>query len=291
MNCDLCKSKTVRVLYKINKYCIYYCQSCSFVYVYPFLGEAFLKLIYQEFTENLFEKKSIILNDASRSLRFIKRKGEDKLKLLDIGCGNGIFLQEAEKYRWIPSGIDMSSKMVEYLKKHFTYPIFHGNILTTKLSNKYDLITLNQVVEHFSHPTQLIKKCYNLLNKDGYIYIATPNIASNVAKIRKSEFDYLIPPQHLSYFNKKTLDYILITSGFKVIKFHTWSYPVDLAGVIKYILGKHKKIDIANQINSRQSNIKSVKYLLFDKIICGLFYKMLNFNNGGTMIGVLAQKQ
>jgi len=107
----------------------------------------------------------------------------------------------------------------------------------------------------------------------------------------KKEFDYLIPPEHLSYFNKKTLNQILSTSGFKIIKFHTWSYPVDLAGVIKHVLGKKRNVNSNTYSNIKTNNIKSIKYFLFDRIFCKLFYKMLNFNDGGTMIGVLAQKQ
>lgn len=59
------------------------------------------------------------------------------------------------------------------------------------------------------------------------------------------------------------------------------------------IIGKVQKT-----VNNKQKEskirwfvIKRIKYLLFDQVFCQLFYKLLNINNGGTMIEVLAIKQ
>lgn len=294
MNCYLCKSSQINLLYHVNKWSIYYCRKCSYVFVYPLLDSGQLKRIYQSFKHNIFEKSLIILHDATHSLRFINKYRNKKRKLLDVGCGNGIFLREASKNKWNVAGIDMSSKMVAYLRSNFNYKVFQGDILSTNIKDKYDIVTLNQVIEHFSKTRLLIKRCHSLLNKEGLIYIATPNILSTTSKIRKEKFDYIIPPEHLSYFNKRTLYDILTSEGFRILEFNTWSYPVDLAGIIKFFLKKKATKKINNkhtELKIKRFDIKRVKYFLFDQVFCHLFYRILNFNFGGTMIEVLAIKQ
>lgn len=293
MHCYLCKSKQIRSLYKIKKWNIFLCKDCSFVFLYPLLNKVQLLKIYNLFENNIFEKSLIILQDAKHSLKFISKNIKKTGDLLDIGCGNGIFLKEASRNLWKVTGIDISLKLIKYLKIHFEYKVIHGDILSVRLKNIYDLVTLNQVIEHFSKPKLLIKRCYGLLKSEGYIYIATPNISSTLSKVRKNEFDYIIPPEHLSYFNKKTLSKILIDEGFRIIKFSTWSYPVDLAGLIKHLLKRGSNLKSKNkgmQHKVQNFDIRRVKYFLFDQLFCRLFYKVLNINNGGTMIEVIAQK-
>ncbi|MFZ2025111.1 MAG: class I SAM-dependent methyltransferase [Microgenomates group bacterium] len=249
--------------------------------------------IYHDFKHNIFEKSLTILSDAKHSLKFINKFKKNRKTLLDIGCGSGIFLNEAITNKLQVSGIDISSKMVNYLKSKYNFPVYLGDIVSTKISYLNDIVSLNQVIEHFSKPRTLIKRCYKLLNKNGLIYIATPNVGSLVSKIRKEKFDYVIPPEHLSYFNKTTLNTLLTSEGFKVLKFNTWSYPVDLAGLIKHLLKRDNHIEAINtgkKSKIQNFNIKRIKYFLFDQLFCRLFYKVLNINNGGTMIEVIAQK-
>lgn len=291
-NCYLCGGQKVNLLYSANKWNIYKCDECLFVYVYPLLSREELKALYIRFKANIFEKFNIILADAKHSINYLSKYRFGKKTLLDIGCGNGIFMDEAVNSGWLVTGIDASLDLIKYLKKTYTYKFIQGDILTTRIKQKFDIVTLNQVIEHFSEPKLLIKRCYDLLNKDGLIYVATPNISSIVAKIRKRDFDYIIPPEHLSYFNDKTLTRILSNEGFRVLKINTWSYSVDLAGLIKYLIGKNRKVEFGKvqRLEEQPTGIKYLKYLLFDKFFCGLFYRGLNINNGGTMIEVLAQK-
>ncbi|MFH0750003.1 MAG: class I SAM-dependent methyltransferase [Candidatus Gottesmanbacteria bacterium] len=294
LNCYLCHSKKINLIYLLKQWNIYKCDECSYVFVYPFLSQKKLKKLYLRFKNNIFEKSDIILRDAKHSLQFINKYKNRRTKLFDVGCGSGIFLAEAAKYNWEVVGNDISSTLIDFLKKTFNFDIFKGDFLNINITKRYDIITLNQVIEHFSRPRLLIKRCHKILNKDGLIYIATPNISSTLSKIMKRNFDYIIPPEHLSYFNKKTLCDILISEGFRILEFNTWSYSVDLAGIIKYFLKKKEK-KLLNKKRSKSEirwfDTKHFKYVLFDQIFCKALYKLLNINTGGTMIEVIAQKQ
>lgn len=287
--CYLCTSNNSIIKYKIGPWFIRSCNNCNFIFVDPKPKDAFLQKYYSTFEANIFEKSKIIINDSKHTLKLLNKYKKTRNKLLDIGCGNGSFMSEAKKFKWVPFGIDSSQVLIKYIKSHTNLSVAKADILNYKNKDRYDLITLNQVIEHFTNPKIILKKCHSLLNKFGLLYIATPNINSYAARIRKEESDYLIPPEHVSYFDQVTLKNLLKKLNYKILYIGTWSYPVDLAAIIKYLLGKRK-----NVINSgtavKQNWIKRFKYLLFDQIFCTSFYRLLNFNSGGTQLEILAQK-
>jgi len=265
--------------------------------VFPYLSLEKLTNLYKNFKNNIFEKSKVILNDSIASLKSIHIYwGQGKNKLLDVGCGSGIFANLATKKNWSVTGVELSESLIRTLRTTAQFRVIQGNILNINIQDKFDVVTLNQVIEHFPKPKLLIKRCYSLLRPGGYLYIATPNISSLNAKIKKDKFEYLIPPEHLSYFNIQTLSYLLHNQGFKILKYKTWSYPVDLAGLIKCLI-KRKSSSRNKQNYEIKSNadneniIKRIKYLIFDRLFCGLFYNILNINYQGTMIEFIAQKQ
>jgi predicted DNA-binding ArsR family transcriptional regulator len=86
--------------------------------------------------------------------------------------------------------------------------------------------------------------------------------------------------------------------GYKIIKINTWSYPTELAGIIKHVINSNKNKSntqikperIINSNNTSMSSIKKIKHFLFDKLFCTVMYRFLNFNNRGSILEVLAQK-
>jgi len=292
-NCNLCNSKSVKLLFRVRDWNIYSCNICSFVFVHPGLSNKQLNKLYKEFVGNIFEKSKVIQNDSKHSIQLLDKYKYQRSTLLDVGCGSGIFLNEAINHNWICSGLEISRELVNYLRKFKKFEVIHKDILSIKPSNKFDVITLNQVIEHFSKPRLVIRKCRKLLNRNGLIYIATPNISSIVSLVRKQNFDYIIPPEHLSYFNRSTLERILIEEKYRILIIKTWSYPVDLAGLVKHFLKRNvnKTQNSTPETQVKQTILKQIKYILFDKLFCSFFYKLLNFNYGGTMIEVVAIKE
>jgi len=295
IGCYICHSTRYKKLYIKDKYRINKCLICGFVYTSPVPSNRILNKYYRRFDNNLQNKEEIIINDSFRVLDVIYKYKRYNKTLLDIGSGNGIFLENSKLYGFDPFGLDISKKFISYFKNILKIPFINADIRYYKSKQKYDIVTLNQVIEHFSDPVNVIRNCYDLLSTNGLISIATPNIQSFTAKIRQEDFDYLIPPEHLSYFSINSLKSILIRNRFRIIKIKTWTYSVDVAGIIKYLLKKNRSNKV--QKNYLKSNkpkkqlIKSIKYILFDKVSCVFLSKILNtFSNKGTMIQILAQK-
>ncbi len=134
-------------------------------------------------------------------------------RLLDVGCGNGEFLEMASRHGWEVIGVDFDQAAVSVAKSRGLI-ILHGGIDVIDSNEKFDFISLNHVIEHVYDPLKLIQSCYALLNDGGTLWLETPNIDSIGYALYKSNWRGLEPPRHIMLFNKAALSEMLLKSGF-----------------------------------------------------------------------------
>ncbi len=296
-SCYLCKSLIFKKICKVFNYTINRCSNCGFIFVFPLPKKEILERFYSSFDYRVpILQEVIIRKDAIRSLKLIKKYVYDrKISLFDIACGRGYFIDEARKLGWKAYGIDYSKNAIKYAYEKLNLDVERANINSYTCLRTYDIITINQFIEHVSNPNDVIRNSFNLLKKHGLIYIATPNIDSISAKVLGLQFDHLIPPEHLGYFSKRTLSRLVTSNRFKVLYIGTWSYKEDLAGIIKKIVRGRLNITLTQNLNVslKQNNnfIKKIKYLLFDQIFCNVFYRFLNIKSMGSVLEILAIKE
>lgn len=295
VNCWLCDSPFTRWLFDKEHYSFYRCLKCDFVFITPLPSTTTLNKYYAQFDYRSDLSEKIIRRDANRSLDLIDKYIGVKKNLLDIGCGRGYFIDEANKRGFIGSGIDVSHKVLRYAQK-MHLDVKRADICTYRTNRRFDIIVINQVIEHTSSPVKLIRNCYSLLNSGGLLYIATPNINSWLFYIHQKDFHYIIPPEHLGYYGFSSLKYLLIMNNFKIISGNTWSYPEEFAGAIKFLLGKREhvvSIPSNHYKNTKQplNIIKVIKLVLFDRIFCKGLFNLMNIGNHGATLQLIAQKQ
>lgn len=134
--------------------------------------------------------------------------------LLDVGCGDGSFLELARNCGWNVTGIDFDPEAVANASKH-GIKVYQGGIeIFEGKSELYDVITLNHVIEHVHEPSSVLKSCHRLLKQGGQLWLETPNLDSYGHKRFQHNWRGLEPPRHLVIFNKKTLRDSLIGAGF-----------------------------------------------------------------------------
>ena len=156
--------------------------------------------------------------------------------LLDIGCGEGFALSYFARHNFLASGLDFSQAGVKQQNPELLPFIEFGDLFSLieekiNLSSYYDVILLQNVLEHVLDPIQLLSSIHKLLNKDGLALITVPNDFSPTHKKLLSEgcIDHefwVCPPDHLSYFNYESLQNILLDAGFNVRDIIS-DFPVD----------------------------------------------------------------
>lgn len=151
-------------------------------------------------------------------------------KVLDFGCGLGRFLSflpsHFEKY-----GIEINPQAVQFIKRHSPEIKIFSNLsrLPERNTLKFDLITLWHVLEHLDNPQEILVQLVNLLKKEGYLILSTPNSSSLGFKISQNHWFHLDTPRHLAIYNLKNLLPLFKKLKLKIIavKWNWPEYPLD----------------------------------------------------------------
>lgn len=158
-----------------------------------------------------------IENKIKQKYHLIKNRIDEnrKLKLLDVGCGEGYTLKFFKNMGWLVKGVDYSKHGIEMHNPDCLEDFEAGDIYDNlneivKNNVNFDLIWLDNVLEHVIEPLDLIRTCHLLCKKGGLLIIEVPNDFSKVQNQLKDESlvekDYWVAlPDHLSYFNLKGL--------------------------------------------------------------------------------------
>lgn len=135
-------------------------------------------------------------------------------RLLDIGCGNGGFLLKARDAGWQVVGVDIDPNAVITARK-LGLEVYEGTVdMLPDEIGAFDAVTLNHVIEHVHDPRKLLHSIYQMLNPNGILYIATPNIRSIGAKIFKKNWRGMESPRHLVLFTANSLIGLVKECGF-----------------------------------------------------------------------------
>lgn len=187
------------------------------------------------YTKNELEHKKLEsrlqLSAISENTNFI-----DCVELLEIGFGEGFFLEEAHKLGWVVSGADFSQFGVAKWHPHLLPFCEFGDTFDyvrrlIENKKKFHVCALRNVLEHVIDPAQLISQIKKILTPDGVLLISIPNDYSDLQKkaIELSHIDqdfWFSPPEHLYYFNTDNISAFLTTHQMKVVDVFT-SFPVD----------------------------------------------------------------
>lgn len=149
--------------------------------------------------------------------------GNDRAgRLLDVGCGNGVFLNHMQSLGWNVQGVEVDSKSAQIVKETFDIPVYVGSLEQAQYAHNYfDAITLSHVIEHVYDPIGLLKGCHRVLKPGGHLVAVTPNVCSTGHARFKRHWRGLEPPRHLHLFSPLSLKRIANQAGFQKVEIWT----------------------------------------------------------------------
>ena len=139
---------------------------------------------------------------------------QKRVNLLDRGCGCGFLLKEGKSFGWEVTGIEICEEEVEFAIKQFGVNVIKGNFLDLNIEGKFDVITMFDLIEHFTNPSECFKKCYSLLKENRFLIIATPDVEHQSVKKERKNWGHFKPPEHSFYFSLATLKEMCKKTGF-----------------------------------------------------------------------------
>ncbi len=279
-----------------NNFDIIDCQQCGFKHAVPLPTvdevESFYKDKYYEqeskidYAEKQKEQEkwwSRIYKD--RCAKFKNILGASG-RILDIGCGPGFFMNEAQKQGWESTGMEPSKKSSEYASNTLGLNVHNVSIESMTdcnfTENYFDVIYSHGVLEHMRQPDLFFSNAKKYLKNGGLIFYSVANDFSLIQKVmlEHNNMDpwWVVPPEHLNYFDKLSAERIAKKNGFDIIS-GTSTFPIDIFLLMgeNYIMDKslgpiaHNKIEKFEEsiLNSTNKNLLSDMYKKFYEIGIG----------------------
>ena len=157
--------------------------------------------------------------------------------ILDIGCGDGRYLQAFAAAGWRAVGIEVSPVAVERSQAPEEVEIIHGAAESIDFgSRSFDVVRLKHCIEHLSFPRETLAAVHRLLRPGGFLVLDTDNADSLrsrferfaqrttgplarfvvrrfMGKDLRKRFGRLSPPIHLLYFSPHSLKHAVESAG------------------------------------------------------------------------------
>lgn len=157
-------------------------------------------------------------------------------RLLDVGCGEGFVLAHGLAQNWKVRGLDFSSAGVVAQNRECEPFLRTGDVFDlledeTASDVRYDIVWLQNVLEHVIDPEGLLRTLRNLISPGGMLVVTVPNDFSRLQMQaldtgKLSKAFWISPPDHLSYFTAPTLRAIGSATGWECDEL-IGDFPVD----------------------------------------------------------------
>lgn len=191
---------------------------------------------------NLFEKAYHLVRKIAlkRKLKLINSYAGSDKQLLDIGCGTGDFLKEAQQDNWNVTGIEPNKQARQIANIITNASIFETEHLQKFESHRFDVITLWHVLEHLPKLEEHILMFKKLLKPNGALIIAVPNYKSYDAKYYNNFWAAYDVPRHLWHFSQAAIQRLFLKEEMKVVKTYPMKFDAYYVSLLseKYKSGK-----------------------------------------------------
>lgn len=273
--CPICSSKnTTLVQDKIKgnvSTLVLNCPSCDLDFLETWDDVEHVRSLYMGdnyiFTHNAETQSNIQLKYDEYQIRYqrIKPFLSKNKTVLEIGCGDGKFLNMIKNEVALVEGVELSPPQVEKLRLE-GFTCYDKMIHEMDPPKKYDIVCMYALLEHVPFVRDFLQTLKKYLKPNGDIFIEVPNrnnaLVSGVEIQSFKNFYYR--PIHLYYFNPNSLGKLLAQEGFS-FKLET----TQQASITNHFHWMHKQAGQpnANYMTSVVPPVHFIKKLPYEEIL------------------------
>jgi 2-polyprenyl-3-methyl-5-hydroxy-6-metoxy-1,4-benzoquinol methylase len=159
-------------------------------------------------------------------------------RVLELGCSHGAFVALMRWAGYDASGLEVSPWVVDYAQKTFGVPMLLGSIEEQQLLNHtFDVVVLNDLLEHLADPLATLGRCVDLLKPDGILLLQTPDYPDDktYAEMVFQRVPFLVyldnkavTVEHLYVFSKRAAERLCHRLGCGVVQFEPPMFAYDM---------------------------------------------------------------
>jgi SAM-dependent methyltransferase len=136
-------------------------------------------------------------------------------RLLDVGCGHGLLLDEARRRGFDVVGLELSRSAARHAREVLGLDVREVPLEEFGVWDGFDVVVLADVPEHLDDPVAAVQRCARLLRPDGALCVVTPDPSSLTARVAgRRWWGYL--PAHACLLPRATLRELLGEQGLVV---------------------------------------------------------------------------
>ena len=233
--CPLCLSPPQSFAVDYQGFQLCRCRACGLQFLSPRpTVELLTEKVYNEtyFSEPEFfgEISEADRYQFARQLANIEKFLGHKGTLLDVGCGDGMFLRYAQSEGWEVSGTDIR---LASGARSMKCSLWEGQLLEIDFrGERFDAIRFNQVLEHTQNPLLELERSRELLKPGGIVFVSVPNIAGLSPRMKSAQsrlhlkrkrWRHYAALHHLWFFAPDTLRKLVERARLRVLH---WETPV-----------------------------------------------------------------
>ena len=135
-------------------------------------------------------------------------KQPTEVEMLDVGCSSGALLRVAGDLGFAVYGVEPATAAASTART-LGFEVFDGLLEEAAYTdNRFDLVTLFEVIEHLTEPADLLLEIRRILKPGGILLVGTGNGASWTAQTLGAKWEYFdisLHGGHISFFNPESL--------------------------------------------------------------------------------------
>lgn len=211
LKCPICNNEA-QPQFEKHGYTIHACTSCQHQFIDIPMSSDHTDSIYDD---SYFFEGGSGYDDYTSEADLLIAHGERYGKLLqayttpgtvfDVGAAAGFILKGLSNEGWVGQGIEPNDTMAKYARQTLELDVATGIFEQYQTDEKYDLVTMVQVIAHFYDVRKAIKVAHSLLKPDGMLLIETWDRSSWMARLFGENWHEYSPPSVVNWFSASGL--------------------------------------------------------------------------------------
>ena len=220
------------------------CESCAMVQQSPMPNDT--AHFYEAYPVHKPKGKTFALfrRLLIRNVYFAPTEQNKSATLLDLGCGDGSYLESVQGKFGRIFGFEPGASNGNAIAERLQCEVFTDTTSAQKsLAGQVDVVTAHFVLEHVPDPNGSFEFVSSLLKSGGIFHLALPEIKSREARLFGRKWHGLDAPRHVIFPELKSLRLLADRHGFDVERTGYGIFPVTIAASIVTVLtGRHRTL-------------------------------------------------
>jgi SAM-dependent methyltransferase len=211
------------------------CVECGTVQQPALPGGDELHELYRGMADDAYLSEETGRRETARRVLDLIGRHVTAGRLLDVGCGHGLLLDEARRRGYDVTGIELSAGAAEYARGVLGLDVLEEPLerfADERDEGEFNAIVLADVLEHLEHPVAALDACERLLAPGGALCVITPDPSSATARAAGRRW-WAYVPAHTFLIPRRTLRELVESRGLVISE----DVPFVRSFALRYWLG------------------------------------------------------